>query len=68
MNLEKLFHLKENHTDVRTEVMAGITTFMTNTYLLVFQKMKKSISESLTNGTKDVLFLRADKGLQMHLI
>ena len=28
----------------------------------------ESISESLTNGTKDVLFLRADKGLQMHLI
>lgn len=22
MNLEKLFHLKENHTDVKTEVMA----------------------------------------------
>jgi len=29
MNLDKLFHLKENHTDVKTEVMAGITTFMT---------------------------------------
>ncbi|MFZ2944235.1 MAG: NCS2 family permease, partial [Blautia wexlerae] len=27
MNLDKLFHLKENHTDVKTEVMAGITTF-----------------------------------------
>ena len=27
MNLEKLFHLKENHTDVKTEIMAGITTF-----------------------------------------
>ena len=27
--MEKLFHLKENHTDVKTEVMAGITTFMT---------------------------------------
>ena len=34
MNLEKLFHLKENHTDVRTEVMAGITTFMTMAYIL----------------------------------
>ena len=33
MNLEKLFHLKENHTDVRTEVMAGITTFMTMAYI-----------------------------------
>ena len=34
MNMEKLFHLKENHTDVRTEVMAGITTFMTMAYIL----------------------------------
>ena len=34
MNLEKLFHLKENLTDVRTEVMAGITTFMTMAYIL----------------------------------
>lgn len=32
--MEKLFHLKENHTDVRTEVMAGITTFMTMAYIL----------------------------------
>ena len=34
MNLEKMFHLKENHTDVKTEVMAGITTFMTMAYIL----------------------------------
>lgn len=32
--LEKFFHLKENKTDVRTEVMAGITTFMTMAYIL----------------------------------
>ena len=34
MNLEKIFHLKENRTDVKTEVMAGITTFMTMAYIL----------------------------------
>ena len=34
MNLDKLFHLKENHTDVKTEVMAEITTFMTMAYIL----------------------------------
>ena len=34
MNLDKLFHLKENHTDVNTEIMAGITTFMTMAYIL----------------------------------
>ena len=34
MNLDKIFHLKENHTDVKTEVMTGITTFMTMAYIL----------------------------------
>lgn len=34
MNLEKIFHLKENKTDVKTEVIAGITTFMTMAYIL----------------------------------
>ena len=34
MNLDKIFHLKENNTDVKTEVMAGITTFMTMAYIL----------------------------------
>ena len=34
MNLEKLFHLKQHRTDVKTEVMAGITTFMTMAYIL----------------------------------
>ncbi len=32
--IEKLFKLKENNTNVRTEVMAGITTFMTMAYIL----------------------------------
>ena len=32
--LEKLFKLKENNTDVKTEVVAGITTFMTMAYIL----------------------------------
>ncbi len=32
--MEKFFHLKESHTDVKTEVMAGITTFMTMAYIL----------------------------------
>ncbi len=32
--LEKWFHLKENKTDIKTEVMAGITTFMTMAYIL----------------------------------
>jgi AGZA family xanthine/uracil permease-like MFS transporter len=34
MNLDKLFHLSENKTDVKTEIIAGITTFMTMAYIL----------------------------------
>lgn len=32
--LEKIFKLKENNTSVKTEVIAGITTFMTMAYIL----------------------------------
>ena len=32
--LEKAFKLRENHTNVKTEIMAGITTFMTMAYIL----------------------------------
>ena len=34
MDLDRIFHLKENHTDVKTEVMAGVTSFMTMAYIL----------------------------------
>ncbi len=32
--MEKLFRLKENHTTVRTEILAGLTTFMTMAYII----------------------------------
>ena len=32
--LEKLFKLKENKTNVKTEIIAGVTTFMTMAYIL----------------------------------
>ena len=32
--LERFFHLKENGTNVRTEVIAGATTFATMAYIL----------------------------------
>ncbi|SES87817.1 putative MFS transporter, AGZA family, xanthine/uracil permease [Natronincola peptidivorans] len=32
--LEKMFKLKENNTDVKTEIIAGITTFVTMAYIL----------------------------------
>lgn len=33
-NFERMFKLKENGTDIKTEVLAGITTFMTVAYIL----------------------------------
>ena len=32
--LERFFHLSEHKTNVKTEIMAGITTFMTMAYIL----------------------------------
>ena len=37
--IEKLFKLKERDTNIKTEVTAGITTFMTMAYILVLQPM-----------------------------
>ncbi|MCR4573068.1 MAG: NCS2 family permease [Lentisphaeria bacterium] len=31
---EKLFHLKENNTNVKTEILAGVTTFLAMAYIL----------------------------------
>lgn len=33
--LERVFKLKENHTDVRTELLAGLTTFLTMCYIII---------------------------------
>jgi len=35
--LQKLFKLKENQTDLKTEAMAGVTTFMTLSYIIFVQ-------------------------------
>ena len=32
--MEKIFKLKENGTTVRTEIVAGLTTFMTMAYII----------------------------------
>ena len=42
--LEQFFKLKENRTDVKTEVMAGITTFMTMAYILVVNQNILSVA------------------------
>ena len=42
--LEKIFKLSENNTNVKTEVTAGITTFMTMAYILLVNPMILSAS------------------------
>ena len=33
--MECVFKLRENNTNVRTEVLAGVTTFMTMAYIII---------------------------------
>ena len=42
--LEKLFHLKANNTNVKTEIIGGITTFMTMAYILAVNPLILSAS------------------------
>jgi AGZA family xanthine/uracil permease-like MFS transporter len=35
--LDRIFHLSENQTTARTEVLAGVTTFLTMAYIIVVQ-------------------------------
>src|SRR5713226_3578517 len=37
MNLDRFFRFSENHTNARTEVLAGVTTFLTMAYIIVVQ-------------------------------
>ncbi len=48
--LEKFFKLKENNTNVKTEVLAGVTTFMTMAYIL-------AINPSTMTAFNDILGL-----------
>ncbi len=35
--IQRIFKLKENRTDIRTEILAGVTTFMTMSYIIFVQ-------------------------------
>lgn len=48
--LEKIFKLKEHNTDVKTEIMAGITTFMTMAYILAVNPSILGIAEMDTTA------------------
>ena len=51
--LEKVFKLKENGTDVKTELVAGLTTFMTMAYIIALNPnllTNFDVGSSLWNG------------------
>lgn len=47
--LQRLFKLEENNTNAKTEVVAGITTFMTLSYIIFVQPTVLS-AFSITEG------------------
>ena len=47
--LEKWFKLKENQTTVKTEILAGITTFMTMAYILAVNPSMLGIIDGMSN-------------------
>lgn len=48
--LEKKFHLKENGTNVRTEAIAGITTFVTMAYIIFVNPQILSAANGMPAG------------------
>ncbi len=51
--MEKVFHLKESGTSVRTEILAGLTTFMTMAYIIALNPnllTNFDVGSSLWNG------------------
>lgn len=51
--MEKLFHLRENGTTARTEILAGFTTFMTMAYIIALNPnllTNFDVGSSLWNG------------------
>lgn len=57
--LEKLFKLKENGTNVRTELIAGITTFITMVYILALNPAILTAAPGLENAGGSILFATA---------
>ena len=48
---EKVFKLSENKTTVKTEVVAGLTTFMTMAYILAVNPSILSAAFCITSGS-----------------
>ena len=61
--MDKLFKLKEHGTDVRTEVLAGLTTFFAMSYILFVNPQMLSQTGMPVQG----VFLARSLGYGLHL-
>ena len=57
--LEKLFKLEANGTNVKTEIVAGLTTFMTMVYILAVNPSILTAAPGLENAGGSILFATA---------
>ena len=48
--LKKLFGFNPEHTTIRTEILAGITTFLTMSYILAVNPAMFSVLEGMPTG------------------
>ena len=64
--LERTFHLKENGTRLSTELLAGLTTFATMSYILIVQA--SMMVDAGMNGTGVMLMTALLSGLATFLM
>lgn len=58
--MDRFFKLKENGTTVRTEVVAGLTTFMTMAYILFVNTL--FLGQAGAGMSDNAVFLRLPSG------
>jgi AGZA family xanthine/uracil permease-like MFS transporter len=63
--IEKLFHLRDSGTDVKREIVAGCTTFMTLSYIIFVQPAVLAAAGMDANAVP-LLKLVSGKGKQVH--
>lgn len=62
--MEKFFRLKENGTDVRTEIIAGLTTFlsMAGVLAIIMMPFTFSIANGIMFGMLSYVILKVSEG------
>ncbi|MEA2039763.1 MAG: solute carrier family 23 protein [Thermodesulfobacteriota bacterium] len=69
--IEKLFKLKKNNTDIRTELIAGFTTFLTMSYVIIVCPSILSTGEGIlpfSGALTATILVSAFSGILMGLV